>query len=135
VTPPARRLLVLVALIPIGLGTKFYSGPASALVQNYAGALCYEVFWIFAAKAILPRAPMPRIAAGVFLATSVLELLQLSRHPWLEWVRAFFLGRVLIGTSFDPWDFLYYGIGTVLGAFLHQALTQVNPGRASPGNT
>ena len=123
-SPPARRLLILFALIPIGLGTKFYEGPGAVWVQNYAGALCYEIFWVFAAKTLLPCARLRTVAAGVFGGTCLLELLQLNTHPVLQWVRSFFLGRALIGTSFDPWDFLYYGIGTGMGVWLNRRLVE-----------
>lgn len=123
-SPPTRRLFVLLVLLPISLSTKLYAGPGAAWVQHYAGALCYEIFWVFAAKTLLPRARIWTVAAGVFGITCLLELLQLSMHPVLQWVRSFFLGRALIGTSFDPWDFLYYGIGTGMGVWLHRRLVE-----------
>jgi hypothetical protein len=56
-----------------------------------------------------------RIAIGVFVVTSLLEVLQLW-HPWaLEQARATFLGRALLGTTFAWWDFPHYALGCALG--------------------
>jgi len=50
----------------------------------------------------------------VFVGTCALELLQLWHPSWLDAVRHTFLGAATLGQSFDPWDFLYYAIGSTL---------------------
>lgn len=117
-----RLVAALAVLVPLGFATKLYRGPGDIWVHAYAGALCYEVFWIFLLKAMFRRAPVVPLAVGVFLVTGALEWLQLSRHPVLEWIRSFFLGRALIGDGFDPWDFLYYGIGSAGAVGLYRSL-------------
>lgn len=103
-----------------------------AWVRAYAGALCYEIFWLFALKALLPQVGIFPLAAGVFLVTSALELLQLSHDPRLEWVRSFTLGRAFIGNAFDPWDIAYYAVGSAMGVLLYRQLTpDIRPGMAS----
>ncbi len=117
------RLLAFVALlIPLGFATKWYQGPGEAWVQAYAGAVCYVLFWIFLLKALVRSLPIVGLAAGVFVLTSLLEVLQLSRHPWLEWVRSFFLGRALIGDGFDPWDFLAYAAASAAAVALYPVI-------------
>ncbi|MBM4123761.1 MAG: DUF2809 domain-containing protein [Nitrospira sp.] len=120
--PTIRLLTILAVFTPLGLATKLYEGPGAGWTHAYAGALCYEFFWVFLLKLLFPHASILSLATGVFLATSWLEFLQLNHHPWLEWVRSFFLGEVLIGNSFDPWDFLYYGIGSAGAVLLYHAL-------------
>ncbi len=121
-SPLPRLITVLILLIPLGFATKLYRGPGEEWVHAYAGALCYELFWIFLLKAFFRPVPVTWLAVGVFLATSALEFLQLSRHPWLEWIRSFFLGRALIGDGFDPWDFLYYAVGSAGAVGLYRSL-------------
>ena len=76
----------------------------------------YEIFWILLVFFFFPdKKSVKRIPVGVFIITGVLEFLQLS-HPWLfEKIRSYFLGRVLIGTTFTWWDFPHYAIGCVIG--------------------
>jgi hypothetical protein len=103
-------------------------------VHAYAGAVCYELFWIFLLKALFRTVPVSRLAVAVFLATSLLEVLQLSRHPALEWIRSFFLGRALIGDGFDPWDFLAYGVGSAGAVILYQVAIAPAPAAESGTN-
>ena len=45
----------------------------------------------------------------------LLEVLQLWKLPLLESIRAWPLGKLLLGTTFSWWDFPYYFIGCILG--------------------
>jgi hypothetical protein len=58
-----------------------------------------------------------QIPLWVFGITCTLEFLQLWHPLILEHFRATFVGRLLIGTTFSWWDFLYYGVGCFLGWF------------------
>jgi hypothetical protein len=109
-------ILSLLLVTPLGFLCKLYAGPARNWVNNYAAGVLYEVFWCLALFFFWPRrARAARIAAGVFVVTSLLEVLQLW-HPWLlEQIRATFVGRTLLGTTFSWWDFPHYLLGCVLG--------------------
>jgi hypothetical protein len=104
-----------VILVPLGFYTKIYSGSGSVWVRDYAGGVLYEVFWCLVLLWLMPGARPRTIAAGVFGATSLLEVLQLWHPPFLEALRSFFLGQAVLGTSFDVWDFVFYGIGCAFG--------------------
>ncbi|MCD6334242.1 MAG: DUF2809 domain-containing protein [Candidatus Latescibacteria bacterium] len=109
---PRRAILrSLFVVTPLGFATKFYPGPGAWWFNNYAGGLLYEVFWCLAAGLMWPRASAFRIAARVLGITCALEFLQLWHPPFLEGIRATFIGRTLIGTSFTWWDFPYYILG------------------------
>lgn len=111
------RLIVLISLIlmiPIGLATKFYRGPFDTWLNHSVGGIFYEMFWILLGVAIWPRWQPGAVAAGVFLVTSFLEFLQLWHLPGLTVIRSTLIGRLLLGTTFDWSDFLYYIIGCVI---------------------
>ena len=111
-----RVALSLAIVTPLGFATRCYSGPGHLWFNHYGGGVLYEVFWILVVFGIWPRREWTRrIAAGVLAATGALEFLQLW-HPWfLEQIRATFLGKILIGTTFVWWDFPHYLLGCVLG--------------------
>jgi len=110
-----RHLSALLLLVPIGLSTKFYSGPFELWVRNFSGGILYEMFWIWLIELLRPQ-KRPWIT-GVFVlaVTTALEFLQLWHWSILENVRTTFIGRTLIGTSFTWMDLPYYAIGTVIG--------------------
>src|SRR3954468_23084206 len=122
-------LLSLIAVVPIGLGLKFYRGPAESFINDWSSSLAYECFWMLAAFFVLPRrAAITPIAIGVFLATCVIEVMQLWHPPALEALRRTFVGRMVLGTTFDPWDFAAYAVGCAIGwMWLHLISNSLGP--------
>lgn len=55
------------------------------------------------------------IALLVFVITCVVEVFQLWQPAWLQAIRATLPGRLILGNTFTGSDFLYYGIGCVIG--------------------
>jgi len=87
-----RILLSLLVVTPLGFLFKLYAGPGRGWFNNYAAGVLYEVFWCLALFFLWPRRESTvKVAVGVFVVTSILEVLQLW-HPWmLEQIRSTFL--------------------------------------------
>lgn len=110
-----RHFFGLLLLVPIGLSTKWYTGPLESWVRNSAGGILYEIFWIWLIGIFWPKGRPWIAGVVVFTVTTAVEFLQLWHHSFLENIRATFIGRTLLGTSFTWTDLPYYAIGTVLG--------------------
>jgi len=113
-----QRLLIILALIvitPIGFITKYYHGPAEVWVNNSLGGLFYEIFWCLVFAFIFIKVKPIKIAVWIFLITSALEFLQLWHPHFLRVIRGTFIGRTILGSSFNWLDFPYYFIGSALG--------------------
>ena len=108
----ARLALALGVVVPLGFATKLTD---AELVRGYLGGVFYVVFWILLVLLIRPRLRPRSVAVTVFLATCALEAAQLWHPPWLEEVRATFLGHALLGSTFSWWDFPCYAVGAALG--------------------
>jgi len=122
------RLIALVFAALLGLYLKrFYRGPAEHWVHDSVGGVFYEIFWCLVLAILLPRLKKEKVAIVVLIATCILEFLQLWHPPSLEYLRSFFIGRTILGSYFDWWDFPYYFIGTALGYALLRALDRRNP--------
>ena len=110
-----RAALALVVVVPVGFAGKFYRGPAAHWVNDSLGGAFYEIAWcLFAAWAVPRWRPAP-IAIAVLAATCVLEFLQLWHPAPLEAARSRLLGALILGTTFDWSDFLYYFGGAAAG--------------------
>jgi len=95
------------------LSSKLYEGPAKIWVQESSGGILYVVFWCLFISVIIETPPW-RIATGVFSVTSLLELAQLWNPSLLSLIRSTFIGRTILGTTFDWWDFPHYLLGTLV---------------------
>jgi len=114
-----RRQLWVVAsmivLVPVGFYSKYYRGPASEWVNASLGGTFYVIFWCLVVRFLWPKAAGSRIGIGVLAATCAIEFLQLWHPPLLEAMRSHFVGRTILGSTFDWSDFPYYFLGAVLG--------------------
>ncbi len=119
-----RLLLLLTAVIPLGIATKFYSGPAEYWVHANAGGIFYVVFWILLGLSVWPGSSPRLVASTVLAVTCALEFLQLWHPPALTQVRSTFLGHALIGSSFSWLDLPHYLLGCLLGLALVRAARQ-----------
>ncbi len=125
------RIAVLMGVTCLGFYSKFHRGLAEGWINNSLGGILYVVFWVMIWNLVRPRHDPRIIAISVFLLTSGLEILQLSRHPVLEWGRSFFIGRTLLGTTFVASDFFYYMVGGLLGYGWLQLVQGLNPWHSS----
>ena len=115
-----RALAALVVVTALTFALKFYPGPGRWWVNNWGPAsIGYELFFMLAAFLIWPRREaVTPIAVVVCLATCALEFLQLWQPQLLQSLRATFLGKALLGTSFSWWDFPAYFVGCLCGWWL-----------------
>jgi hypothetical protein len=126
-TPVRKTLLVLALLVPLGFLSKHYCGPAQHWVNTSLSGALYEVFWCLVGALVFRRTHPLKIVAAVLAVTCVLEVLQLFDWDLLRYLRSFYLGRVLIGTTFVPSDFLYYLLGCLAGWWAIAKLKRPRP--------
>jgi hypothetical protein len=119
-------LICLLLVVPLGFGTKVYSGPGSIWVNYFAGGIFYEIFWILVIVFVWPVLNPGWVAFWVFLITSILEFSQLWHPPFLETIRSSFIGSVLLGNKFSWWDFPHYIFGCLLGWILLLGIRQIS---------
>ncbi|MBP0018546.1 MAG: DUF2809 domain-containing protein [Cyanobacteria bacterium SBLK] len=113
--PRLLAFLSVVAIVPIGISTKFYNGIGVQWVNDYLGDVLYEMAWCWFFFIFFPtKKAIWKIPLSVFIVTCCLEFLQLWHPAWLQAIRATFAGRMLLGTTFVPADFFYYAIGCFL---------------------
>ena len=110
------KVIGILILVPIGFGSKVYTGWGETWVRHHLGGFAYVVFWCWTASVFWPRVRPITIASLVFLGTSVVEVSQLWQPGFLNDFRSSTIGGALIGAEFDGWDFPHYVAGAVVGA-------------------
>ncbi|MFN2128433.1 MAG: DUF2809 domain-containing protein [Anaerolineales bacterium] len=109
-------ILSLIVVIFAGLLCKQNSLAFHHWISDHLAGLFYEVFWIlflflfFSAKIRITHIPI-----FVFIFTLVIEFVQLWHPFFLEIIRQTWPGKIILGTTFSPWDFPFYIIGCFLG--------------------
>ena len=119
-------VLILAVIVPIGFLTKFYSGPAEDWMNNSLGGLFYEIFWCLVIAFIFTKTKPIKIAFWVFVITCMLEFLQLWHPSFLEFFRNNFVGRTILGNSFNWMDFPYYFAGSLAGYLILISIKKIN---------
>ncbi len=117
---------ILLFIVPLGFYTKIYSGPANIWVNNSLGGFFYEIFWILFIFLFFQKTKPLNIAIWVFAITCTIEFLQLWHSPFLEMLRGNFIGRTILGNSFNWDDFPYYFFGSLSGYFILMAIQKIN---------
>ena len=122
----ARRYIILSLCIifPVGFLFKLYSGPAHKWFNDYGAAVMYEIFWCMVIFLFYPHKKAAiKITVGVFVVTSLLEVLQLWQPWFLQQIRSTFLGAALLGNTFVWWDFPHYVLGCLISWLWMRALS------------
>ena len=128
-----RSLAVLAVVTPLGFLTQVYNGWGSTWAATHAGGFFYVVFWVFVVLALFPSLARGRVVLGVAMVTSALECAQLWHPAFLERMRSSFLGRAVLGTTFDWSDFFYYAAGALAAYGVARAIAVGGPGSRRPG--
>ena len=113
-----RLIILIVLLIPFGFAIKFYDGVAQFWVNNSFSDVVYVVFWSLVLFAFRPASSPLKIAALVFLLSSLIEFTQLWSFPLIEKLRTGLIGKSLFGNSFVISDFFYYFLGSLLSYYI-----------------
>ena len=108
-------LISILIVVPLGLYSKFYSGEAEHWVNDSFGGVLYVIFWCLFVFLFLGNTKPWKIATGVLAITCFLEFLQLWNPPLLQYLRGYFIGRTVLGTTFAWLDFPYYLAGVGIG--------------------
>lgn len=113
-------LVLSCLIVPAGIGTKYYHGPLAEWVHDSLGGVLYVLLFSMIVALLFSRKRPFAIAGLVFMATAAIEFLQLWHPAFLQFIRAGFLGRMILGTTFVATDLIYYAIGALIsGAVIH----------------
>ena len=107
-------LLSLLLITPLGFFTKLYSGKGETWINNHLGGTFYVIFWCLIVYLIFPKGKPLIITGSVLAVTVLLEFLQFIHPELLELLRETFIGQMILGSSFNRIDFIFYLIGWVV---------------------
>lgn len=123
-------LISMIIIVPLGYVVRFH-GLTPEWFNDLFGSIAYEIFWVLLVAFLLPKASPLWSAVGVCLATCVIEFLQLWKPPFLQAIRATLPGMLILGNTFNWFDFISYFMGSFCGWVWMRSLLQLTQVRSS----
>ncbi|MGE0440630.1 MAG: DUF2809 domain-containing protein [Gemmatimonadales bacterium] len=125
------RYAVRAALtIAAGLAVHRFATGLPAAVRDVAGDVLWAAMIVWLLAVLAPPARRPALLVGALLICFGVELSQLVQVEWLAALRRTGVGRLVLGSGFDPRDFVSYAVGVGLAGLADR--TAIARGAASP---
>lgn len=107
------KMILMVLVLITGLYTRDYRGEYQDTINNNAGGVFYVIFGSLVISLLFPTLKSFTIASLSFALTCVVEIVQYFQFPFMLRIAHHKLLAYLFGSSYNPKDFIYYGIGAV----------------------
>jgi hypothetical protein len=121
------KITLMILILITALYTKEYRGEHQMMINNHIGGILYVLFGSLLFSVIFPSMKPYKSVLLALTITCLLEFVQWFRFPFmleLTKIKAF---AYLLGNSFNPYDFIYYGIGALLGFMVLFLLSHHEP--------
>ena len=115
-----RGIYAAAALATIGVGllVRARGVRLDPIVRDVTGDVLWAAMATWWIGALAPRASLTLRSAAAYAVCAVVEASQLYQAPWLDTVRATRAGQLVLGSGFDPRDFLAYAVGVTVASLL-----------------
>lgn len=112
----SRSAFVALACATLLLGLWVHRGglPMGASARDFTGDLLWATMLAWWIGAIAPQASQSRRGVTALGLCFAVELSQLVHTPAFDALRATTLGRLTLGSGFDPRDLVAYTVGVVV---------------------
>ena len=122
-TPEERRRRIRSAALAItsiivGLVVHRAALGLNPLVRDMAGDALWAMMIFYGLGVLLPRTRLRTRTSSALAICFAVEASQLYHSPWLDALRATLPGHLILGSGFDPRDFLSYSLGVAAAAVL-----------------
>lgn len=114
-----RHLAFAVGTIALGLAVHWHGGALSPDVRDILGDALWAAMVVWLIAAVAPAIRLSWRAAMALAFSYAVEFSQLLRWPALDALRRTTVGHLVLGSGFDPRDFVSYAIG-VLAAVIFE---------------
>jgi hypothetical protein len=112
----AAYALASASVLAMGLLWRSHLLIMPPFLRKYGGDALWAALVFALMRACRPSAAIAASAAMAFGFSVAVELSQLFHAPWIETLRGFRLGRLVLGSTFSPPDILAYAVGILLAA-------------------
>ncbi|MCU4175978.1 DUF2809 domain-containing protein [Carboxylicivirga sp. N1Y90] len=113
-------LLFILTTVALGLASRTDITPQ--LIYPYIGDILYAVMFFFIIGFLFPKRSSLWVIVISVMACYSIELLQLYQAEWINNIRSYKLGGLVLGYGFLWSDMLCYSIGALFGYLVERFL-------------
>ena len=116
---PRNRLVYacsVAVVIACGLGTRRLRAWLPPEFAGYLGDALWALMVFLLIGLLRPDLALRRVVAGALVFSFAIEFSQLYHAPWIDGIRATWLGGLALGHDFDANDLACYTLGIGVGA-------------------
>lgn len=121
---------MIVLLIPAGLATRRFGAHLPSFFAEYAPDALWASMVYFLFRVIIPKSPIWKNAIAALLFSYCIEFSQLYHAPWIDKIRSYRLGGLVLGFGFLWSDLICYTVGVGLAVLIDRitAVSAVSDG-------
>lgn len=108
-------------VIALGLSSRRYGASLPKFLAEYSGDALWALMVFVGIGFLAPRWSSLRVAGTALLFSYAIELSQLYHAPWIDRIRHYRIGGLILGYGFLWSDVLCYTVGVAFG-FLTEKL-------------
>jgi hypothetical protein len=124
--------VVAAATIVLGLAVNRGAFPLTARVRDLVGDALWAFMMTWWIAALAPRVSSWRRGAIALAVCFAVEFSQLLQTPHLDALRRSMMGRLVLGSGFDPRDLVAYTVGVSAAVLVGTLARQLRLGAAAP---
>jgi hypothetical protein len=108
--------------IAVGLLVHLWGTWLGRTARDVLGDALWAAMMAWWVGALVPDARLVTRSGLAYAVCVLVEVSQLYQAPWLDAVRAMRVGRLVLGSGFDPRDLVAYAVGVAGAALLERGV-------------
>jgi len=108
--------LIILIVIVLGLASRRYPELFPLFITTYAGDTLWALMVFLLIGFIFPQKSIVKVAIFALLFSFFIELSQFYHAPWIDNIREYRLGGLILGYRFLWSDLVCYSVGVAIGS-------------------
>lgn len=121
-----KYVFYIIIVIIAGLASRRFRPLLTDWLAAYSGDVLWGLMVFLMVGFILNKKSSLTVGAGAFTAAALVELSQLYHAPWIDSIRSYKLGGLILGYGFLWSDLLCYAAGILLGVLMEMSAVRKN---------
>ena len=115
-----RKIYFILIIFTIALGLLSRTSIIPTIIYPYLGDYLYTILWFFIIGFLFPKMESFKVAIISIITCYAIEFLQFYQADWINHIRSYKIGGLILGYSFLWSDIISYTFGGITGWILEK---------------